>query len=320
MSDAFADWRNDLWTKKYDVDRERVAIAVTKIHASSAAKKLKELEEAMRQVAAQVRGLPLTTKVKADEDALPHARTLKRWEKGERPPEPQSACLVVAMLNLTGVNISLVGLGETRATDFGRRTSISVLSSGPLNIQGENDRPLINLHSLDFRSSEIREEIKDPEMGIPSKVILAFDELTFHLNACSAEIDRSRDVLDAADCENGDLARSPLRVTFSGFPESSWVVDAKDRKSTINGSITVSGSPLCTLIGELTSGCSLRVLCRPENLTVEPLFEQTDKPKLTPQDHFRNKLIANVVRDELYRNRGYHLLKEQPILGGNHGN
>ncbi len=320
MSSTFTDWRNDLWSKKYDVDPERVAIAVSKIPGSSAAIKLRELEDAMRQVAAKVRNLPLTAKVKADENALPHSRSLSRWEKRETPPDPQCACLIVAILNLTGVNISLVGLAEDSETDFGRRISISALCSGPLNLRSEDNQELFNLHSVDFRSNEIKEEIKDPETGIPSKVILAFDELTFHLNTCSSEIDRSRDVFDAPDCDEGDLVRSPLRVSFSGFPESSWVVDSKDKKSAINGAITIRGKPLCTLVGRLTPECSLRVLCRPENLTVEPLFDEVDEAKVTPQDYFRNKLIANVVRDELYRDPGYHLLKEQPILDGDHDN
>ena len=319
ISDS-ADWQNDLWTKKYDVDPERTAIAVAAIPSSSASKKLRELEDAMRRVSARVNGLPLSASVHVDENSLPHARTLKRWANEETPPDPQSACLIVALLDLTGVNISLIGLGETNVTDFARRTSISVVTSGPLNIQGENGEPLTELHSLDFRSYEIREEIKDPEEGVPQKVILSFDELTFHLNAKNSEIDRTRGVLNIPEGAQDESASSQLRITFSGFPESSWVVDAKDRGSAINGFISLPGTVLCTLMGELTPACSLRVLCRAENLTVEPLTGSTPISKLTPQDHFRNKLIANIVRDDLYRHTGYHLLKEQPILGGENGN
>lgn len=312
-------WQNDRWTKKHNVDPERTALAVQAIPAPSAAKKLNALEKAMQGVEARIKNLPAGAAVHVDEASLPDSRTLRRWELSQVPPSPQSACLIVALLELTGINISLGGIGQINPTDLGRRTSISVSISGPLNIQGDDGEALISLHSLDFRSYEIKEEIRNPEEQIPQRVILSFDELTFHINSMNSNIDRTRDVLGETDFEQESDARSNLRIAFSGFPEKAWVVDAADGRSAINGSVTSKGTALCTLAGTLTPDCSLRVLCRPENLLVETRVDSGSAAALSPQEHFRNKLVGNLIRDDLYSHAGYYLLKEQPILENEDG-
>ena len=307
---------SNIWSKYHPVDPERMAEALKCMPANGPKKIRHVLENEMKEV---VRGESAAARgnlVRLSAKDLPTIRTIQRWIKLEKPPNPQSNCLIQALFRLTGVDVSLHQVANANQVDFARMTSLSVYAAGPLNEADELQRVLWAINLNEFRTYDLTENYTGQTDVDPKKVMLGFEEARLYLNIEEAQIVNDKPVF-AASNKSGEWTTvdESIQIVFNGYSAKSWTIDSCGKRKSMNGYIHQDTGALCIVSGNIGDNCSARILCRAEDLSVNIVDDDTSEKQQSALKHFKSRLKSAVIKDDILPHPGYYVLLERLLRG-----